>query len=93
MQQEQVETTVAAPPACNRCGGLGHIDSYFVLVARQDNLSPVERAISREEFDRRMEARLKTSPGVKYSVPIKRIRPCLNCPPAVNRNRKNYGHC
>jgi hypothetical protein len=90
LQQKEIETP-AVPPSCGKCSGLGNITSYFVVVSRKDACSPIERQISREEFNRRMEADLKISPGFKTSVPVKRIRACQSCPPPVNRERKNYG--
>lgn len=88
LQQKQAECAV--PPVCGRCGGDGHIASYFVVVSRSEDHSPIQREISREEFNRRMEASIKLSPGFKTSVPMKRIRACHKCPPLVNRERKNY---
>lgn len=90
-QQKQAEPPAAAP-VCATCGGSGHITSYFVVVPRKENQAPIERAISRDEFDRRTEAYLRLSPSFRVLIPIKRIRACSNCRPAVNWERKNYGN-
>jgi hypothetical protein len=90
LQHRQAETPAPAPP-CASCGGAGSITSYFVVVHGCGEADRDETTISKREFDRLMEAELKAARGVRISIPLKRVRTCPKCRPAVNRDRRNYG--